>query len=387
MPGQGPRAPGPQIPTSGNADRRSSSDGLRARVKARTADTMNGKRRDHKEDEPDARSGARTPSGVPSRPHAGALKAAAARRRGGHRGHRRRAPRPGLAQGTKLHVVRWVDFIPEADKWLKRRAPAASKALGAEIQIETINANDVQPRITAAVQSGSGADIFILLLQLAAALPERPRRRERRGEPVGKDQGGFYEVFKPSFQVGGKWLGVPHSIVGNAIAYRKSWFKEVGRRRRSRRRGTTLRKVGRPQEEGQALRPDPRPHLRRRADLRLPAAVVVRRGRDRPDRQEGRASTARAPSTRSSSCRPSGRRLRRGRPGLGRHQQQPRLPRRRDLRHPERRLDLHRRQAAEGQDQGRQGRAAVPRTSTTRRSRWRGRPASTRSTSPTTTRS
>jgi multiple sugar transport system substrate-binding protein len=45
---------------------------------------------------------------------------------------------------------------------------------------------------------------------------------------VAKDQGGFYGVFQPSFNVGGKWLGMPHSIVGNAIAYRRSWFKEVG---------------------------------------------------------------------------------------------------------------------------------------------------------------
>jgi multiple sugar transport system substrate-binding protein len=35
-------------------------------------------------------------------------------------------------------------------------------------------------------------------------------------------------VFQPSFRVGGKWLGMPHSIVGNAIAYRKSMFKDVG---------------------------------------------------------------------------------------------------------------------------------------------------------------
>src|SRR3989442_4139093 len=70
---------------------------------------------------------------------------------------------PAFAQGAKLHIVRWVDFIPEADVELKtRQMPEASKALGAEIQLETINANDVQPRITAAVQSQSGADIFHL---------------------------------------------------------------------------------------------------------------------------------------------------------------------------------------------------------------------------------
>ncbi|MGH7301299.1 MAG: twin-arginine translocation signal domain-containing protein, partial [Candidatus Rokuibacteriota bacterium] len=27
---------------------------------------------------------------------------------------------PAFAQGTKVHIVRWVDFIPEADVELKR---------------------------------------------------------------------------------------------------------------------------------------------------------------------------------------------------------------------------------------------------------------------------
>src|SRR5207245_7159242 len=37
---------------------------------------------------------------------------------------------PAWAQGTKLHIVRWVDFIPEADVELKRQPPAAPKARG-----------------------------------------------------------------------------------------------------------------------------------------------------------------------------------------------------------------------------------------------------------------
>src|ERR1700752_4318504 len=66
---------------------------------------------------------------------------------------------PAYAQGTKLHIVRWVDFIPEADVELKRQAPEASKALGAEIQLETINANDIRARVASAMQSGAGADL------------------------------------------------------------------------------------------------------------------------------------------------------------------------------------------------------------------------------------
>ena len=125
--------------------------------------------------------------------------------------------------------MRWVDFIPEADKWLKEvGVPAAGKALGAEIQLETINANDMQPRITAAIQSGSGADIFMMYYNWPQLYQPALVDVSDIANAVAKDQGGFYDVFKPSFQVGGKWLGMPHSIVGNAIAYRKSWFKEVG---------------------------------------------------------------------------------------------------------------------------------------------------------------
>src|SRR5437867_458043 len=64
---------------------------------------------------------------------------------------------PAFAQGSTLHIVRWNDFIPEADVELKRQMPEAGKALGAKITLETINANDLQPRLTAAIQSGSGA--------------------------------------------------------------------------------------------------------------------------------------------------------------------------------------------------------------------------------------
>jgi multiple sugar transport system substrate-binding protein len=132
---------------------------------------------------------------------------------------------PAYAQGTKLHWVRWNDFIPECDTWLKSEAvPAASKALGAEIVLETIGYNDLQPRITAAIQSGSGADIFMLYYNWAHLYSSALVDASDVSNEVAKDQGGFYDVFNAAARVDGKWLGVPHSIVGNAIAYRRSWF-------------------------------------------------------------------------------------------------------------------------------------------------------------------
>src|SRR4029434_8987980 len=130
---------------------------------------------------------------------------------------------PAFAQGTKLHWVRWNDFIPESDVELKRQMPEASKALGAEVTLETINANDLQPRITAAVQSGAGADIFNFQYNWAHLYQNAVVQVSDVPTAIAKAESGFYEVWGPSCQVNDKWLSVPHSIVGNAVAYRRSW--------------------------------------------------------------------------------------------------------------------------------------------------------------------
>src|SRR5215510_744513 len=135
---------------------------------------------------------------------------------------------PAFAQGSKLHIVRWVDFIPEADVELKRQAPEASKALGAEVTFEFINANDLQARITAAIQSGSGADIIQMLWNWPQLYAGGLVDVSDVAEPLGKAQGGFYDVFNATSRVNGKWLAMPHAVIGNAVAYRKSWFNEIG---------------------------------------------------------------------------------------------------------------------------------------------------------------
>src|SRR4051812_24762271 len=64
---------------------------------------------------------------------------------------------PALAQATTVHWLRWNDFVPASDQLLRREmAGECEKALGVKLNIETINGNDIQARVTSAVQSGSG---------------------------------------------------------------------------------------------------------------------------------------------------------------------------------------------------------------------------------------
>ena len=159
---------------------------------------------------------------------------------------------PAFAQGTKLHWVRWVDFIPESDVELKRQMGDASKALGAEVQLETINANDLPARLTAAIQSGSGADIFMQQYNQPQLYANALVDVSDVANDLGKAEGGFYDVFPPAARVNGKWMSVPHSIVGNAVAYRKSWLKEAGANEypktwdEARKVFSTLKKKGKP---------------------------------------------------------------------------------------------------------------------------------------------
>src|SRR5258705_13217232 len=135
---------------------------------------------------------------------------------------------PAFAQGTRLNIVRWVDFIPEADVELKRQAPEASKALGAEVVFEFINANDLQARITAAMQSGAGPDIIQMLHNWPHLYANGLVDVSDLVAWQVKEQGALYPLSEANTKVAGKYLSLPHGIVPGLIAYRKSWFDEIG---------------------------------------------------------------------------------------------------------------------------------------------------------------
>src|SRR6266851_9853612 len=71
---------------------------------------------------------------------------------------------PAYAQQTTIHWLRWNDFVPASDQLLKQKiAPQCEKDLGIKLNIEGINANDLQARVTSAIQSGTGPDMILAL--------------------------------------------------------------------------------------------------------------------------------------------------------------------------------------------------------------------------------
>jgi multiple sugar transport system substrate-binding protein len=136
---------------------------------------------------------------------------------------------PAYAQGTELHWLRWTDFIPASDQLFKEQiVPQCAKALGIKLNIETVNANDIQKRITAAIQEGAGPDIFYMIGNWPQLFIRSLSDVTDLAEEIGNAQGGYYDVSGLVANDGTRWIGVPWNVVGVLVTYRKSWFAEIG---------------------------------------------------------------------------------------------------------------------------------------------------------------
>ena len=250
---------------------------------------------------------------------------------------------PAFAQQKTVHWLKWVDFVPATDQMFsKELMPQAEKELGIKIKLETVNGNDLQPRITAAIQSGAGPDLIMsfnsythLYANSVVDLSDARRgSRQARGRHLQVRPGHLLR----RQDVHGHAVGGDrrHDRLSQVVARR-------GRRDQVPRHLGDLSR-GRQEAEGQgpAVRPDARPHLRRRAGLHLSLPVVVGRQGSRGRRQDRRHQLQGDGRVGQVHDRPVEGRHGRGRPGLGRHQQQPRLPVADHLGDAERRLDLHR---------------------------------------------
>jgi multiple sugar transport system substrate-binding protein len=136
---------------------------------------------------------------------------------------------PAFAQGTTLHWLRLGDFVPASDAVLRKELlPEAEKALGLKIKFETINGNDLQARITSAIQSGTGADIVHAMHNWPQLYANSLADVSDVAEAIAADQGGFHDVFAAVAKGDKGWLAVPWCALGIQISYRKSWFDEIG---------------------------------------------------------------------------------------------------------------------------------------------------------------
>jgi len=137
---------------------------------------------------------------------------------------------PAYAQQKTVHWLKWVDFVPATDTMFRRElVPQAEKELGMKINLETVNGNDLQPRITAGIQSGAGPDVIMSFNSYTHLYANSVVDVGALAEEVGKREGGIYKYAQAICSNGkGVYMGMPWAVIGGMIAYRKSWLEEVG---------------------------------------------------------------------------------------------------------------------------------------------------------------
>jgi multiple sugar transport system substrate-binding protein len=137
---------------------------------------------------------------------------------------------PAFAQQKTVHWLKWVDFVPATDLMFRREMmPEAEKDLGIKVNLETVNGNDLQPRITAGIQSGAGPDIIMSFNSYTHLYANSVVDMGALAEEVGKREGGIYKYAQAICSNGkGVYMGMPWAVIGGMIAYRKSWLDEVG---------------------------------------------------------------------------------------------------------------------------------------------------------------
>jgi multiple sugar transport system substrate-binding protein len=135
---------------------------------------------------------------------------------------------PAYPKGTKLHLLTRINFIDAADKVFLAQGEEFGKQMGVEVMIERIGENDVMPRATSAIVSQSGPDIIMFQNNYPHLMANGLADVSDVAEAIGKEQGGYPEIFKANAYVGKQWLGVPYGGLCNTLNYREDWLKEAG---------------------------------------------------------------------------------------------------------------------------------------------------------------
>ena len=136
---------------------------------------------------------------------------------------------PAYGQATSLQWLKFVDFVPISDQLLRGKiTEECQKALGIKLNVETIEGNGIQARITSAIQSATGPDIIMAINNWPQLYGDSVADVSDVSEEIGKAGGGYYETAKTVANDGNKWIAVPFTILGVLLTNRKSWWADIG---------------------------------------------------------------------------------------------------------------------------------------------------------------
>jgi multiple sugar transport system substrate-binding protein len=137
---------------------------------------------------------------------------------------------PHAQAATKsLTFLHESSFIAAFDQYLQKTlAPAYEKETGVKVTYELASVGTLQTRLTAILETGSGADVSMNIFNWPFLYDEKYVDLTELAEAIGKEQGGWNDNAKEAVVVNGKWKAIPFGNIGQLMNWRTDWFKEVG---------------------------------------------------------------------------------------------------------------------------------------------------------------
>jgi multiple sugar transport system substrate-binding protein len=139
------------------------------------------------------------------------------------------APRAAaFIQERSLSTLAATYFVPAGQDFFTVMAQDWGSQNGVTVTTDYIGWPDLQPRIAAAVEGGSGADVIEMWDTWPYLYFENMVPVEEQAMAVSEEYGGFYDWVVKTASVDGQWYSIPHGSSSSAFAYRISLFEEAG---------------------------------------------------------------------------------------------------------------------------------------------------------------
>ncbi len=135
---------------------------------------------------------------------------------------------PAFIQERTLNTLQATYFVPAGQEFFTQIAQDWGSQNGVTVTTDYIAWPDLQPRIAAAVEGGSGADVIEMWDTWPYLYYENMVPMDEQAGVVSDEYGGFYDWVTKTAAVDGAWYSIPHGNSSSAFAYRISLFEEAG---------------------------------------------------------------------------------------------------------------------------------------------------------------
>ncbi len=135
---------------------------------------------------------------------------------------------PAFLQERSMTFLGSTYFVPAGEEVFRAQVAEWGEQAGVNVTVDLVNWPDLQPRIAAGVEGGSGADIIEMWDTWPYLYREQMVPAGELAAAVEERYGGYYDWVVNTASVDGEWFSVPLGTSSTAVAFRISYLEEAG---------------------------------------------------------------------------------------------------------------------------------------------------------------